>query len=115
MIKKGLLVVLSSPSGGGKTSVSHRLLQRDKKLVRSVSCTTRKPRPGEKNGKDYFFISQRDFLKKRSEGAFLEWAEVHRNFYGTPKAWVEGQLKKGNDVLFVIDVQGGKALKKLHP
>jgi len=115
MINKGLLVVLSSPSGGGKTTVAQKLLQKDKNLVRSVSCTTRKPRPGEKNGKDYFFISRRDFLKKRSEGAFLEWAEVHKNLYGTPKSWVEAQLKKGRDVLFVIDVQGGKALKKLNP
>ncbi len=115
MIKKGLLIVLSSPSGGGKTSVSQKLLQRDKRLVRSVSCTTRKARPGEKNGKDYLFITRRVFLDKRSKGAFLEWAEVHENLYGTPKSWVEGKLKAGKDVLFVIDVQGGKTLKKLYP
>jgi guanylate kinase len=112
MIKKGLLIVLSSPSGGGKTTIARRLLRRDKNLVRSVSCTTRKPRRGEKNGSDYFFISPKRFKTMISKKAFLEWARVHRNFYGTPRRWVEKQLEKGKDVLFVIDVQGGKAIKR---
>jgi guanylate kinase len=107
----GLLVVLSSPSGGGKTTVAHRLLRSDKNLVRSVSCTTRQPRPGEKDGRDYFFVTVGRFKGMISRKAFLEWARVHQNLYGTPKAWVEAQLKKGKDVLFVIDVQGGNTLR----
>src|SRR5690349_12212635 len=101
------MIVLSSPSGGGKTTVAQKLLRREKNIVRSISCTTRRPRLGEKNGKDYFFVSKARFQKLKSQGEFLEWARVHEHFYGTPKAWVEKQLRKGKDVLFVIDVQGG--------
>jgi|SRR6185295_4407102 len=110
--KNGLLIVLSSPSGGGKTTIAHRLLKRDRNIVRSVSCTTRKPRGTEKNGRDYFFITPARFKSMISSRSFLEWARVHRNYYGTPRRWVEEQLKKGRDVLFVIDVQGGKTLKR---
>ena len=113
--KHGLLIVLSSPSGGGKTTVAHRLLKRDKNLVRSVSSTTRKPRQGEKNGKDYFFVTPARFKLMVSKKSFLEWARVHLNFYGTPRKWVEQQLKKGKDVLFVIDVQGGMSIKREEP
>jgi guanylate kinase len=113
--KRGLVIVLSSPSGGGKTTVAHRLLRLDKNLVRSVSCTTRAPRPGEKNGRDYFFVTRERFRKMVSKKEFLEWARVHQNLYGTPKAWVEAQLKKGKDVLFVIDVQGGHTLRRKVP
>lgn len=112
---RGLLIVLSSPSGGGKTTLSQRLMKRDKNLVRSVSCTTRKPRPGEKNGKDYFFITPARFERMISRRAFLEWAKVHRNYYGTPRKWVEGMLARGKDVLFVIDVQGGRTIKRREP
>lgn len=91
------------------------LLKRDKNLVRSVSCTTRKPRRGEKNGRDYFFLTPAKFRSMASKGEFLEWAQVHQNSYGTPRRWVEEQLGKGKDVLFVIDVQGGKAIKKQDP
>jgi guanylate kinase len=109
--KKGLLIVLSAPSGGGKTTISHQLLKRDKNIVRSISCTTRTPRKGEKNGKDYFFTTAPQFKTMVKSKTFLEWAKVHKNFYGTPGHWVEGQLNKGKDVLFVIDVQGGKTIK----
>ena len=115
MVKKGLLIVLSSPSGGGKTSIAQKLLQKDKNILRSVSCTTRKARPGEKKGKDYFFVSRSQFRRMASQNAFLEWAEVHGHRYGTPRSWVERNLKKGRDILFVIDVQGGRAVKKIHP
>lgn len=108
---KGLLIVLSSPSGGGKTTIAHKLLE-DRNIVRSVSCTTRKPREGEKNGRDYFFVTPARFKSMIQTKKFLEWAKVHQNFYGTPAHWVEGQLRKGKDVLFVIDVQGGKSIKK---
>src|ERR1041384_7360079 len=115
MVKKGLLIVLSSPSGGGKTSIAQRLLRKDKNILRSVSCTTRKIRPGERDGRDYFFVSPSRFRRMVSERAFLEWAEVHGHFYGTPRSWVEKKLNKGKDILFVIDVQGGRAMKKIHP
>jgi guanylate kinase len=110
--RRGLLIVLSSPSGGGKTTIARLLLKRDKNIVRSVSCTTRKPRSGEKNGQDYFFVTRARFKTMVAQKKFLEWAWVHKNFYGTPRYWVEGQLKKGRDVLFVIDVQGGKSIKR---
>ncbi|HVZ79481.1 MAG TPA: guanylate kinase [bacterium] len=112
---RGLVVVLSSPSGGGKTTVAQRLLRAEKDLVRSVSCTTRKPRPGERNGRDYFFVTVDRFKRMIAKREFLEWARVHRNLYGTPRAWVEGQLRQGKDVLFVIDVQGGHTLRRKVP
>src|SRR5258708_3761813 len=112
MVKKGLLIVLSSPSGGGKTTVAQKLLRLDKNLVRSVSCTTRKRRLGEKDGRDYFFVTPAQFKRMVSQRAFLEWAKVHDQYYGTPRFWVERQLKKGKDVLFVIDVQGGNAIRR---
>lgn len=115
MIKKGLMIVLSSPSGGGKTTIAQRLLKRDKNIIRSVSCTTRRPRLGEKNGRDYFFITPIRFKTMVSKGGFLEWAKVHQHSYGTPRRWVVEQMEKGKDVLFVIDVQGGKSIKAAHP
>lgn len=113
--KKGFLVVLSAPSGAGKTTLAALWLRKDRRLVRSVSCTTRKPRKGERNGKDYFFVSEGIFRCMRREGRFLEWAKVHGNFYGTPRAFVERQLEKGKDVLLVIDVQGAVKVKKRFP
>ena len=115
MKRKGFMIVLSSPSGGGKTTLAQGLLKKDKNLIRSVSCTTRKPRPGEKQGKDYFFVTIPGFREKVRKKGFLEWAKVHDQYYGTPKRWVDQQLIKGKDVLFVIDVQGGVALKRQNP
>jgi guanylate kinase len=112
---KGLLIVLSSPSGGGKTTLAQLLMKRDKNIVRSVSCTTRKPRRGERNGRDYFFTSAARFKAMVRQKEFLEWAWVHKHLYGTPRKWVEAQLKKGRDVLFVIDVQGGGKIKRQYP
>ena len=113
--REGLLIVLSAPSGGGKTTLAGRLLKRDKNIVRSVSATTRKPRAGEKDGRDYFFLSRAKFLALRRKKAFLEWAPVHGQFYGTPKDWVLGKISRGQDVLLVIDVQGGKSIRRLYP
>ncbi len=106
---------MSSPSGGGKTTIAELLMKKDSNIIRSISCTTREPRIGEKNGKDYFFISDARFKKLASHGEFLEWAKVHRHYYGTPRKWVQEQLSKGKDVLMVIDVQGGKAIKAQNP
>ena len=109
------MFVLSSPSGAGKTSLSRALLDEDKHLVLSVSATTREKRPGEEDGKDYFFYSERKFLDEVSEGKFLEHAKVFGNHYGTPAAFVDDQLKHGKDVIFDIDWQGTNWLQKKRP
>jgi guanylate kinase len=104
--RRGLLLVLSSPSGAGKTTLSRRLLERDRGVVMSVSVTTRPPRPGEVEGRDYYFISRRRFDAMAEAGELIEWAEVFGNGYGTPRAPVEKWLAEGRDVLFDIDWQG---------
>jgi guanylate kinase len=115
VVPRGLPIVLSSPSGAGKTTVSKLLLQQEPNLVRSVSCTTRAKRKGEREGRDYFFMTPGEFWKIRRADGFLEWAEVYTHYYGTPRAWVEAQLAKGRDVLFVIDVQGARSLRRRLP
>ena len=108
--RRGLLLVLSSPSGAGKTTVSRELLARDPLISMSVSATTRKPRPGEVEGKDYHFLAIEQFLAMRDAGALLEWARVFDNYYGTPAAPVEAAVRAGRDVLFDIDWQGTQQL-----
>ena len=104
--RRGLLFVLSSPSGAGKTTLSKRLLERERDMVMSVSVTTRKPRPGEIDGKDYFFISRKRFDQMVENGELLEHAEVFGNGYGTPLQRVRECVDSGKDVLFDIDWQG---------
>lgn len=104
--RRGLLFVMSSPSGAGKTTLSRKLLEADNNIAMSVSVTTRKPRPGELDGKDYHFISREKFDAMIAAGDLLEWAKVFDNFYGTPKKPVEQALAAGRDVLFDIDWQG---------
>ncbi|KTR84270.1 guanylate kinase [Novosphingobium fluoreni] len=108
--RRGLMFILSSPSGAGKTTVSRMLLERDARLRMSVSVTTRPPRPGEIDGRDYIFTSQPGFDHMVEEGEFLEWAQVFDNSYGTPKAEVKAGLKDGKDYLFDIDWQGTQQL-----
>jgi guanylate kinase len=108
--RRGLLLVMSSPSGAGKSTLSRRLLAADRRITMSVSVTTRPPRPGELDGKDYHFISKDEFARLRDGGELLEYAEVFGNFYGTPKKPVEDALSKGRDVLFDIDWQGTQQL-----
>jgi guanylate kinase len=108
--RRGLLFVLSSPSGAGKTSLSRALLAADPHIRMSVSVTTRPPRPGELDGKDYFFISKERFTEMRDRGELLEWARVFGNLYGTPKRPVEDAVAKGRDVMFDIDWQGTQQL-----
>ena len=104
---ESILFVLSAPSGGGKTTLLRRVMADLPGLVFSVSHTTRAPRPGEQNGRDYHFVSREEFLAIRETGTgFLEWAEVHNNLYGTGRAEVERQLAAGRDVILDIDVQG---------
>ena len=108
--RRGLLLVMSSPSGAGKTTLSRRLLAEDSNITMSVSVTTRSPRPGEVNGKDYHFISHEEFGRLRDRSDLLEYAEVFGNFYGTPKRPVVDALQAGRDVLFDIDWQGTQQL-----
>jgi guanylate kinase len=110
--RRGLLLVLSSPSGAGKTTLSRRLLAADAGLRMSVSVTTRKPRPGEVDGRDYRFIDVAEFERLKAAGELLEWAHVHGNLYATPKAPVAAALEAGEDVLFDIDWQGARQLEE---
>lgn len=112
-MNKGRIIVISGPSGSGKTTLSKRLLSRPKfkgKLVRSISATTRLKRPGEKNNRDYIFISPKRFESKIKAGHFLEWQKVFDNYYGTLKKNVEELLKRGKNVLLCIDVKGAKVV-----
>ena len=115
MLKKGLLVVISGPSGAGKGTLCKELLSRNDKLKISVSCTTRTPRAGELEGINYYFVSREKFLEMIQEDAFLEHAEVYDNFYGTPYAGIEKELEAGNDVILEIDIQGALKVKDRHP
>lgn len=108
--RRGLMLVLSSPSGAGKTTLSRRLIASDPNLTISVSVTTRPPRPGEIDGKDYVFLSGGEFDALRDGGGLLEWAVVFGNRYGTPREPVEDALARGRDVLFDIDWQGTQQL-----
>ncbi|MEO6610440.1 MAG: guanylate kinase [Aestuariivirga sp.] len=108
--RRGLMFVMSSPSGAGKTTLSRKLLAADDNIAMSVSVTTRKPRPGEVDGQDYYFITQPAFDKMVAAGELLEYATVFGNSYGTPKKPVEDALSKGRDVLFDIDWQGTQQL-----
>lgn len=113
--RKGLLLVLSSPSGAGKTTLARSLLDSDSGVRLSVSVTTRKPRPGETDGKDYVFVDAARFLAMREAGELLEWAPVFDNFYGTPRKPVEAAIAAGEDVLFDIDWQGTQQLYEKMP
>jgi guanylate kinase len=113
--RRGLMLVLSSPSGAGKTTLSRKLLDEDKNVMLSVSVTTRKIRPGEKDGRDYRFIDRRQFDALVEKNELLEWAEVFDNYYGTPKKPVMDALAAGRDVLFDIDWQGTQQLGDKAP
>jgi guanylate kinase len=113
--RRGVLLVLSSPSGAGKTTLSRELLKADAGIAISVSVTTRTPRPGEIDGRDYIFCDQAAFERMRDAGELLEWASVHGHFYGTPKTAVMDLLAAGKDVLFDIDWQGAQQLKERAP
>jgi len=108
--RRGLMFILSSPSGAGKTTIAKRILAQDDDIRLSVSYTTRPIRPGEVDGRDYYFIDPEEFNRKVEEGGFLEWAEVFGHFYGTPKAELKIGLKAGHDYLFDIDWQGTQQL-----
>lgn len=115
MAGKGLLLVVSAPSGGGKGTILKELFAQDDNLRLSVSATTRAPRPGEEHGKQYYFISREEFESLISQNKMLEHAEYVGNYYGTPRDPVEEWLAAGNDVVLEIEVQGGAQVKKLMP
>ena len=111
----GQLFIVSAPSGAGKTTLVRKLLERDKQIELSISFTTRSPRPGEQDGCDYHFVSREEFEALRERGDFLEWAEVHGNFYATSRVWLEAEMKQGRDVLLEIDWQGASQVRRALP
>jgi len=111
----GTLLIVTAPSGAGKTTLVRLLLEREPKVQLSVSCTTRKPREGEVDGRDYRFIDAASFRAMRERGEFLESAEVHGNYYGTSRVWLEERMKAGHDVLLEIDWQGARQVRGAFP
>ncbi len=114
-MRKGALLIISAPSGAGKTTICRKLLARRKDLKYSISCTTRLPRPGEKDGKHYFFLNREDFKRKIQRNELLEWAMVHDEYYGTPRKFVDEQIEKSLNVIMAIDVQGAMSIRRKHP
>ena len=112
---QGSMLMIVAPSGAGKSSLVNALLKEDSALKLSLSTTTRSPRPGEVDGKDYRFISRDAFIAERDQDNFLEHAEVHGNFYGTSRAWIETQMKTGRDVMLEIDWQGAQQIRQIIP
>ncbi|MCG2711936.1 MAG: guanylate kinase [Candidatus Omnitrophica bacterium] len=112
MNKNGRLFVISAPSGAGKTTLCEQLIKRVPGVVQSVSVTTREKRPGEKEGKDYFFVSAGVFKNRLKNNEFIEYAKVFDNYYGTPRKFVESNLNKNKDVVLTIDVQGAMQIRK---
>lgn len=115
MASAGKLIVLSAPSGAGKTSIAKVLLQRFPQMTFSVSATTRAMRPGETHGRDYFFLTKEDFRGRIDRGELVEWEEIYTNFYGTLKSEVDRALANGQVMLFDVDVKGALSIKAKYP
>jgi guanylate kinase len=113
--RRGVMFVISSPSGAGKTTLCRRLITEVPGVQLSISATTRAMRPGEANGVDYHFCSKEEFRDRIDQDDFLEWAQVFDNYYGTPRSEVEARLVAGTDVVFDVDWQGARALKMIRP
>lgn len=111
----GKLYVVAAPSGAGKTTLVRLLLEREPDVHLSISFTTRGPRPGEQDGREYHFVDVATFQAMKERGDFLEWAEVHGNFYGTSKVWIADRLAAGHDVLLEIDWQGAQQVRAVFP
>ena len=112
--RRGVLFVVSAPSGGGKTTLVKAALEADPALSLSVSLTTRQPRAGEVDGRDYVFVAADEFDRRRDTGEFAEWAEVFDHAYATPRAPLEAAIREGRDILLDVDIQGARAIKKLY-
>jgi guanylate kinase len=115
MIYSGSMILVVAPSGAGKSSLVSALLTTDPTLALSVSFTTRSPRPGETEGINYHFISEEEFLSRKEQGDFLEWAFVHGNYYGTSRSWIMEKMEQGQDVILEIDWQGAQQIQKIVP
>ena len=113
--KKGLLLVISGPSGAGKGTVCKELLERNPEFKLSISATTRAPREGEVDGESYFFLTKEKFSEMIGQGGFLEYAQIYSNFYGTPKGPVMKYLEEGSDVILEIEMQGARQVKEMYP
>ena len=111
----GSLFVVAAPSGAGKSTLVNALLAQEPGIKLSISTTTRAPRPGEQDGREYFFTTPDDFVVRRQAGEFLEWAEVHGNYYGTSRLMVEKEMQAGHDILLEIDWQGARQVRKQFP
>lgn len=114
-LNQGFAVILSAPSGAGKSTICRKLLQRGKDLRYSISCTTRPPRPGEKDGRDYCFLDVEEFKRRIHRDEFLEWAQVHDHYYGTPKRFFDDVTAEGDILLLAIDVQGAQSIRRKRP
>lgn len=115
MVYSGSMILVVAPSGAGKSSLVAELLKTDPTLSLSVSYTTRAPRAGEKNGVNYNFISVDEFTTRQEQGDFMEWAQVHGNFYGTSKSWILEKMESGQDVILEIDWQGAQQIQRINP
>ncbi len=115
IMPSGIVLVLSAPSGAGKSTLCQALADRRADIRLSVSCTTRPPRPMEADGKDYYFVSEKEFQAKIKNGELLEWAQVHGHYYGAPKAPIEAHRQNGLTVVMNIDTQGAQSVKKVFP
>jgi guanylate kinase len=111
----GNIFLVVAPSGAGKSTLVNALLAKDARIALSISYTTRPPRPGEKDGREYHFVSVEDFKERRARGEFLESAEVHGNYYATSRVWIEAKMQAGDDVLLEIDWQGARQVKSHFP
>ncbi len=113
--KKGLLIVISGPSGSGKGTIIKELLKNNKNIWLSISCTSRLPRPKEVNGKDYYFLTNEEFEKKIENNEMLEYAKYGDNYYGTPREYIKNHLDNGEDVILEIEIQGALKIKEILP
>jgi len=111
----GTLFIIAAPSGAGKTTLVGRLLAKDANILHSVSYTTRAPRPGEVDGREYHFVDESQFVAMRGRDEFVEWAAVHGNFYGTSRVWLEEHMAAGTDVVLEIDWQGAQQVRQKFP
>jgi guanylate kinase len=114
-MKRGKLIVISAPSGSGKTTIARAIMQKYPGMLFSVSATTRPPRAGEHEGRDYFFLSKEEFQRRVRMGDLVEWEEIYGDFYGTLKSEVDRALRQGTIMLFDVDVKGGLSIKKSYP
>lgn len=114
-MKRGKLIVISAPSGCGKTTIARAILQKYPTMLFSVSATTRAPRTGEQDGKDYFFLTKEDFQRRVRAGELVEWEEIYSDYYGTLRSEVDRSLNRGKVMLFDVDVKGALSIKKHYP